>query len=239
MLIVDAYNVLNVEGVLPTHLAGIDLMGLITLLRTSRYRARPTTLVCDGHLARQRRASDAVRANGRPSAITIDSVRLVFSGAHEEADDVIEGLLAHHQGSGQILMVSSDRRLQRAARKWGAQPLDSHQFLHQLALDESRSPQQGYPKFAQQTPLSRADLAWWMREFGVGEPEEREVVRTPEPVPEPEPARSPKPGAAQTQPTVDAMLARLVRESGMSIDLAELDMERWIRAIEPFRPPSL
>ena len=46
-LLVDAYNVLHVVGVLPPDLAGIDLPELAELIGESRYR-RDSTILVDG-----------------------------------------------------------------------------------------------------------------------------------------------------------------------------------------------
>jgi hypothetical protein len=238
MLIIDAYNVLNVQGVLPPHLAAPDLLDLVRLLTTSRYRTEPIILVCDGHLARHRTHA-ALAASGQPTALTFLGVRLIFSGPGQEADDVIESLLRHHQGSSSLVLVSSDKRLKRSARKWGARPLDSADFLFQLAHDHDRPTTPGQPAFTQQTPLSRADLTFWMRHFGLGDP----VLHPAPPPPPPEtpaapPAPKPNAPTAQSRPPSDPTLLPLIRESGLSIDLAELDMNLWLDKIQPFPPSS-
>ena len=46
-VLVDAYNVLHVVGVLPPEHAGIDLEELADLIAASRYGGHPVLLVCD------------------------------------------------------------------------------------------------------------------------------------------------------------------------------------------------
>ena len=238
MLIIDAYNVLNVQGVLPPHLAAPELLDLVRLLKTSRYRNESTVLVCDGPLASQTRPNQAIAASGRTTSISLDSVRLVFSRPGQEADDLIEELLLHHQGSSSVTMVSSDRRLIRSARKWGGRPLQASTFLRHLAADHDRTRRPELPAFAQSTPLNRSDLAYWMKHFGLGAPVDHppSPPPPPPPIPTPEPAKTHKP--AQPSPMLDPSLPPLIKESGLDIDLAELDMHRWLSDIQPFPPPS-
>jgi hypothetical protein len=48
MLIIDAFNVLHTQGVLPPDLADPGVPGLIRLIAASRYARRDLTIVCDG-----------------------------------------------------------------------------------------------------------------------------------------------------------------------------------------------
>jgi len=233
MLIIDAYNLLNVEGVLPAHLAGLDLVELVGLLGRSRHAGDRILLVCDGHLSHL--AGRLASRSGDPVRVRFGGVDLVFSSPGTEADDVIEALLAHHSGSRSLIMVSSDRRLARAARRAGAQTMGSEAFMRRLALDADRRRRAEVPAFARKTPLDRGALAFWMAEFGLGEP------AAPDPAVEAPGSAEPEvqgrqaevsPGASRAG-TVDEFLLRLIRESRLSIDPVDLDMERWLREHPP------
>lgn len=233
MLIIDAYNLLNVEGVLPTHLAGLDLVELVGLLGRSRHAGDRILLVCDGHLSHL--AGRQPSRNGDPVRVQFGGVDLVFSAPGTEADDVIEALLAHHAGSNTLIVVSSDKRLARAARRVGGQPMTSDAFMRRLAIDADRRPRAAIPAFARKTPLDRGALAFWMAEFGLGEPTPPEAeVATPvagKPVADEQPAEA-SPEEWQTA-QLDEFLLRLIRESRLSIDPVDLDMERWLREHPP------
>ncbi len=242
MIIVDTYNLLNVQGVLPSHLAGPDLVELVALIGRSRHAGDRVMLVCDGHMSR---SVTSRTSNGRePVQVQFGAVEIVFSGAGTEADDVIEALLAHHSGSNSLMMVSSDRRLIRAAKKVGAQRMSSAAFMRRLAIDADRPGRPSIPEFARRTPLDRASLAYWMAEFDLGEPtveepgpEERKPENT---------GRSPSAEQAEqksrlgeptyAEPVLDAMLLRLIKESRLSIDPVDLDMERWLKQHPPESP---
>lgn len=234
MLLIDAYNVLNVEGVLPNHLAAPNLIQLVGMLARSRYAARPTKLVCDGHLSSQIQTHLRTKAAGHATSVRYEGVDLIFSGPGEEADDVIEHLLTHHAGSASLLVVSSDRRLRRAARRAGAAHRTSEAFLRELAADLSRPSSGEVPSFASKTPLDHDQTRYWMRQFGLGEPDFSRTER-PSHLPTEEP---PPPKEAQNPPVVDPDLFGLIEKSGLEIDLAELDMQRWVQGVQPFRPFS-
>jgi uncharacterized protein YegJ (DUF2314 family) len=121
-ILVDAYNVLHVVGVLPPELAGIDVPGLADLIATSRYRARPVVLVCDGAPppgARER----------------IGRVAVAYAGPRVAADDVISAMIARSPAPRRLTVVSSDRAIARAARRRRCRVLASPRFLAQLARD--------------------------------------------------------------------------------------------------------
>lgn len=239
MVIIDAYNVLNVEGVLPAHLAAPDLVQLVHLIRQSRYAPRQPVLVCDGHLSAAIGPRLAAGSAGKATQVRLNDIRIVFSGPGDEADDVIERLLVHHSGSASLLLVSSDRRLQRSAKRAGGRYMESAAFLGDLAADASAPRAPDRPEFARRTPLSRGETAHWMRLFGLGEPD-----FSPSPEPQPQPSvetreRAPNPPPAAPPPLeIDQSLRHLIQKSGLEIDLAELDMQRWVQGVEPFRPWS-
>jgi uncharacterized protein YegJ (DUF2314 family) len=121
-ILVDAYNVLHVVGVLPPELAGIDVPGLADLIATSRYRGRAVLLVCDG-----RPAPGARDRIGR--------VAVAYAGPSFAADDVIAAMIARSPAPRRLTVVSSDRAIARAARRRRCRVLASPRFLAQLARD--------------------------------------------------------------------------------------------------------
>lgn len=172
MLLVDAYNVLHVQGVLPGHLAGIDVDGLADLISLSRYARSWVVLVCDGapgrgQTRRPRRASGLARSAGTASSQARAAVETVYAGAGNDADSLIERMLEQDSAARRWTVVSSDHRVRRAAGRAGAQTLDSAAFLRQLAHDEGRPAAVPAPNERQKIPLGQMDVQLWLREFGV------------------------------------------------------------------------
>ena len=166
MLIVDAYNVLHADGVLPPHLEGGGVPGLIRLLAASRYARRRITLVCDGG------------ASGSRSGVRIDGVYVLYSGHEAEADDLIETLIEKYHRGNPLDVVSTDRRLRKAARRVGAGSIRSEDFLARLAEDEARPKLLSGNALRKQVPLDAYSVRAWCREFGVPEAEP-ETTETP------------------------------------------------------------
>ncbi|MDG1838027.1 MAG: NYN domain-containing protein [Phycisphaerales bacterium] len=147
-VIVDAWNVLHVEGVLPPGLAGLDLAGLGRLMQATRWRASHGTLVCDG------------AAQPRPEGLP-DPIHVLWSGHTREADDLIEDVIARTTTPGRLVVVSSDNRLIRAAKRRRCNWLRSDAFLRTMLDDLAR----GKPNAARPGSGTNED---WKDLFGFG-----------------------------------------------------------------------
>lgn len=92
-------------------------------------------------------------------------IRILFASAQDEADDLIEELIALSSVPGQLVVVSSDHRLQHAAKRRQAHFLTCDGFLDHL--EERRRPA------ATETPvgpekkehLSAEETKRWLEEF--------------------------------------------------------------------------
>lgn len=155
MILIDTYNVLHTPGVLPLGLAGLDVDGLCRLISAGRYASREITLVCDGHGKDFRRGT----------------MHIVFAADSGDADSWIEDRLARDSAPRRILVVSSDRRVRRAADKAGAAVLSSATFLAQLAIDLERKKPKSRPRFAKDLPLDALSVAYWAGQFGLSREE--------------------------------------------------------------------
>ena len=104
-----------------------------------------------------------------------------FAIEYPEADDLIEDLIAKHSSPKQLAVVSSDHRLQEAARRRGATPLDSQPWMDKLldgkawlpvSVERAKSPanlesQSGKPT----EKVTDDEVKQWMEEFGFDENE--------------------------------------------------------------------
>jgi hypothetical protein len=153
-LIVDTYNVLHVVGILPPEMAGIDTLGLIDLLRSSRHAHEKTTLVCDG-------IPHEHAPQGRFGPIIIK-----YAGSNRLADDVITSLVDGSSVPRRLSVVSSDREIIRAARRRRCKCLSSEEFLRQLVHDAQRG--EGASRSARPSgDLSDDEVQEWAAEFGL------------------------------------------------------------------------
>ena len=156
-LLIDTFNVLHVTGVLPPGLAGPGVAGLAALIQHSRWAETPVALVCDG----------MPPPKGPPRLPS--GIRTIYS-RQIEADDVLERLIADSSAPARLLVISSDRRVRRAAKKRGARELGSEEFLRLLLEDRDRSRQKpsGTSRPANLRP---GEVDSWKNEFQIGEEE--------------------------------------------------------------------
>ena len=154
-LLIDTFNVLHVTGVLPPGLAGPGVPGLAALIEGSRWSDTPVALICDGMPP----SEGPPRLPGR--------IRAIYS-KNVEADDILERLIADSTAPARLLVVSSDRRVRRAAKKRGAKDLDSEQFLRLLLEDRDRARQEP-TKTHRPANLRPGEVQSWKNEFQIEE----------------------------------------------------------------------
>ncbi len=152
-LLIDAYNVTHANYRLPERYEMSSASGLCRTL--DRVRKGRVVVVADG----------SPKPDDRASADT-GGVQLIFSGKGREADDVIEDLIEREADPRNLIVVSSDHRLQRAAQRRGATFMDAEPFLRKLAeaLQGSDTPLGGPEK-----PVNTPDAAAWMKKFDIHE----------------------------------------------------------------------
>jgi len=254
VLIVDVYNVLHVTGVLPPDLAGLDVLDLADLVHLSRYGKGKTFLVCDGFgtPTAADATAHAILKGREPRAADFQGI--LFAGRGKDADSLIETLLGRFGGTRSITVVSSDRRIGRAARGLKSRWLRSDEFLLELVADVQRSGRSFRslrPSFASDLPLSQGETERWMHEFGIEAgtapnepslevPPKKASERTPS-VPDATPrspvppgftvGRSPMPtprDPAADRGTIDPLLYQALRMWPGRISLDDFDMETWL-----------
>ncbi|MFG0306022.1 MAG: hypothetical protein ACF8Q5_07380 [Phycisphaerales bacterium JB040] len=264
MLLIDAYNVLRAQWCLPRRHRGFTIRSLVATLPRTRYADRRVRVVADGTpgpefpascrtFTREGQAWARLHHPGRPGSPTQPPAEVLWSGRHLEADDLIEDILARSRGI-EITLVSSDRRLIRAAASAGASQVGNGTFLKQLASDLDKGEPDPEPPFVHDVPLDPYAIAHWMHEFGYAPTKRPGGPRPDRAPPEPAPDSTeqvssvgsapdrategvtvPEPPLA-TEP-LDPVLAGLFDEWSDRIDPADLDMSRWIDGVTPLPGP--
>jgi predicted RNA-binding protein with PIN domain len=99
-----------------------------------------------------------------------------FARRHSDADELIEELLEQHTAPRSLLVVSSDHRIQRAARHYGASYIDSDKWYGEI-----RARRDDGANGADQMPVkpdsnvARDEVAYWVDEFADAPPDEPET----------------------------------------------------------------
>jgi hypothetical protein len=102
-----------------------------------------------------------------------------YASDYEDADELLEELIAAHHVPRSLVVVSSDHRVQRAARRRRAAFFDSDQWFAE-ALRRREVRRRPLPKAAKPAAKLQADeIAYWLAEFGGDD------ARAAEPIPQP------------------------------------------------------
>lgn len=166
-LIVDGYNLMHAVGLARARYGPGQLQKqrerLLAFLaeHVSAIQRLRTTVVFDARDAPPGLARHAVHAE----------MEIVFARPGDEADPLIEELIAAHSAPKQVLLVSSDHRLQKAARRRRARFIDSEAFAEKLeraaaARDHPVVREPENPAEKTGGGLAAEDVAAWLEEFG-------------------------------------------------------------------------
>lgn len=97
---------------------------------------------------------------------TIDGVEVVFAGHDTEADAVIEDKLRTSTAPRSLSVVSSDRRLRRAAGARRATAIKSESFWGEVQRQLKQAASEREPA-AKQNGLSESETDRWLEFFGL------------------------------------------------------------------------
>ncbi len=125
-VILDTNNVLGATDALPTEIAGPTTQEFVELLRASRRYPDGFLLVCDG-----------IPWEDAPKTLP-NGIQMSFSGHGVTADDVIARVVSQSSISRQLLVVTTDRALQKQVKRLKGSIMDSKAFLQELGLDWER-----------------------------------------------------------------------------------------------------
>jgi uncharacterized protein len=221
-LIVDAFNVLHAWATGPDSGGRHEIESLSGLIHSSRYAAGRVSIVCDG----------AQFPTGKPTIAAPH--RVIFAGGGKEADAVIESLISRDSGPRDLLVASSDRRIQRAARKRGSRWLTSEKFLAQIIRDSTiPDPAPLRPGIAPRAPLAPNAVDRWLNEFDIpadfGGPASRTKPPSPTRTPPKEnPRASPPLPVSPSPPLTDPLLKEALKHWQGRLSASDLDMKRWL-----------
>jgi len=123
--------------------------------------------------------------SGLPSEYLFEGISVRFARDHDEADDLIEELIEAHTKTSSLTVISSDLRLQRAARRRNASFCDSRAWFDQLQetqrvkILETQSPN---PELIKDKKLDDTAVAHWLKEMGLDGADDKTIAKSVEPV---------------------------------------------------------
>ena len=91
-----------------------------------------------------------------------------FAGASSDTDTVIEQMIKASSAPGRLMVVSTDRRLRRAASARKAASVKSEAFWAEVQRQLSKKPGRKEPR-AKRDGLSESETDQWLDLFGLGQ----------------------------------------------------------------------
>ncbi len=163
-LLIDGYNLLHVTGIFGkgSGPGGFQRSrdALLRFLAASieEKQRKLTTVVFDATQA----------PPGLPRTVVHNEMTIRYATGYADADTLIEELIEGFNAPRTLLVVSSDHRIQRAARRRRAAYLDSDQWYHELCQKrkQAHNHQQRQLPEKPQGKLSEPEIDYWLQEFG-------------------------------------------------------------------------
>jgi len=169
-LLIDGYNLLNVAGILAGGGGASTLeRGRLALLNFLAESIEP------GEIPRTTVVFDANNPPvGLPRADLYRGLTVRFASRWPDADSLIEELIRLDDSPRRLVVVSSDHRLQRAARRRRAKAIDCDAWYAQVIAERRHREEQAQAQPARPpVPLLAEDVEYWFRQFGGEEVFER------------------------------------------------------------------
>jgi predicted RNA-binding protein with PIN domain len=161
-LLIDGYNLLHASGILGRGRGPGSLERSRTALLNFLVQALEPA-----ELARTTVVFDAgISGRGLPRSHDHQGIVVHFSSGHADADELIEQLIRRDSTPRRLTVVSSDHRLQRAARRRRAHAVDSDKWFAAMVRARSKKNSAMPPAVKPAAPLDEHQIRFWLRQFG-------------------------------------------------------------------------
>jgi predicted RNA-binding protein with PIN domain len=154
--LIDGYNLLHASSVTgsggrtPLERSREALLDWLGEVLSESQRQR-TTIVFDARHA----------PPGLPRSVQRHGLRIRFASRGCEADDLLEELILQHSSPRSLIVVSSDHRLHRAARRRRATAVDSDHWI----ADIERRPDESPAEAERRDEMDPEEVEQWLKEF--------------------------------------------------------------------------
>jgi predicted RNA-binding protein with PIN domain len=99
----------------------------------------------------------------------VNGFRVIFAANHDEADALIEELIAQHSAPKSLTVVSDDNRLQTAARRRKATPMACEAWLERLGSLAERQSTGANAETPKDQAIRQLEQTDWLAEFQLDE----------------------------------------------------------------------
>ncbi len=166
-LLIDGYNLLHATGIIGSGRGPGALQRSRTALLNfiveslSETDLGKCTVVFDAS-----NAPYGVQRNTKHRGLAV-----LFADKDADADSLIEDLIIAHSAPKRLTVVSSDHRIQRAASRRKATPVDSDVWFRQIlqARSDAGKKNDDGPVIKPEGPFSQGEIDFWLKTFGFDE----------------------------------------------------------------------
>jgi predicted RNA-binding protein with PIN domain len=175
-LLIDGYNLLHATDIFGTagstetalHASRQALLNTLASALDDKTRAE-TTIVFDA----------AGAPPGLPHTLSHLGMTVHFARRYANADEMLEQLIEEHLSPRMLTVVSSDHRVQRAARRRSASCVDSDRWYAELRAAHRQRSTHDEPSAKPAEALTPEQVAYWLGQFEDPERPMRKKKRGP------------------------------------------------------------
>ena len=158
-ILIDGYNLLHVTGIFGSGPASFRrsreaLLDFLAAMIDPAELPR-TTIVFD--------SSEA--PPGLPRKLKHSGLTVHYASDYESADELLEELIRAETAPRKLTVVSSDHRVQRAAKRRKATAVDSDCWYADLVRAAEQRAESGAVETKPAGPLSNVEVQWWLDHF--------------------------------------------------------------------------
>ena len=168
MILIDGYNLLHVTGVTGRGIADRKIgSGTLERARNALLNFLAASLTEDERQLTTIVFDSSNAPPGLPRELQYQGIAVKYATGYESADEMLEELIRKASAPRRLTVVSSDHRVQRAAKRRKARAVDSDVWCAEIRESRHKSKEPlptSSPKPA--TPLPEDDVAAWLDEFG-------------------------------------------------------------------------
>jgi predicted RNA-binding protein with PIN domain len=167
-ILIDGYNLLHVTGLAGPEIARSEIKsGALERARNALLNFLAVSLDDDERQLTTVAFDSNDAPPGLPREVKHRGITVKYATAYESADELLEELIRKSSTPRRMTVVSSDHRVQRAAKRRRARAVDSDVWYAEIRESRRRTsqPLANHP-LKPTDPLSDEEVATWLCEFG-------------------------------------------------------------------------